>query len=218
MLTLNIEKRTIPSNLGKIRRSGKIPAVYYGPKEKSTPISLDISDFTKAWKQAGETSVVNLKGDGMDLETLIHVVTTDPVKGIPTHVDFYVMEKGKTVEIEVPIEFIGVSPAVKSLGGTLVKVLYELEVEALPKDLPKELEVDISSLVDFESKILAQDIKLPPGVKLVTKADEIIALVAETKEEEEVVESAPDLSAIEVVDKKGKKEEEGAEAEVEEKK
>ncbi len=210
MLTVSIAKRDIKAKLADLRNNGTIPAVFYGHKEASTPISIKQGEFMKVWKEAGESSIIELKGDGENHEALIHDIDFDPVTGVIRHVDFYVIEKGKKLEIAVPLEFVGIAPAVKDLGGILVKVLHEVEIEALPKDLPKELTVDISSLATFESKIIAKDIVLPAGVTLVTKEDEVIASVAEAKDEP--VESAPvDLSSIEV-EKKGKEAKEGADA------
>jgi large subunit ribosomal protein L25 len=146
-------------------------------------------------------------GNGILAEVLIHDVDLDPVTDVPIHVDFYAIEKGKKLTVDVPLEFIGVSPAVKELGAVLVKVLHDVEIEALPKDLPHKLEVDIASLVTFDSVLTAKDIKLPEGVALKIKLDEVIASVYEPKEE--VVEAAlVDLSAIEV-EKKGKEAKEG---------
>jgi large subunit ribosomal protein L25 len=203
MLKLITEKR----EGGKTVSDAKIPAVFYGPKAESTPIWVNEIELLKVWKAAGESTVVTLSLDGVEYDTLIHDIDREPVRGKIRHVDFYVLEKGKKVEIAVPLEFIGVSEAVKTLGGNLVKVLHEIEIEAMPKDLPHDIEVDISSLVDFDSQIHAGDIKLPAGVTLITDADEVIALVAEAKEETE--EATPlDMSAIEVTDQKGKKDDE----------
>ncbi|MDQ3232139.1 MAG: 50S ribosomal protein L25, partial [Pseudobdellovibrionaceae bacterium] len=144
-------------------------------------------------------------------QSLLHEIDIDPVSGTPRHADFYVFEKGAKVKVEVPVEFEGVSPAVKDLGGTLVKVLHALEVEAMPKDLPHEIIIDISSLATFESQITVADVKLPSGVVAVQAPEEVVALVSAPREEVEE-ESAPiDLDSIEV-EKKGKTEEEGGEA------
>lgn len=209
MLTVSITKRDIKAKLADLRNNGTIPAVFYGHKEASTPISIKQGEFMKVWKEAGESSIIELKGDGETHEALIQDIDLDPVTSIVRHVDFYVIEKGKKLELSIPVEFVGIAPAVKDLGGILVKVLHEVEIEALPKDLPKQLTVDLSTLTGFDSKIVAKDIKLPAGVTLVTKEDEVIASVAEAKEE--VVETTPvDLSSIEV-EKKGKEAKEGAE-------
>ena len=211
-ITLNVEKRDIKEDVAAIRNAGKMPAVFYGKKEASTPISIVVNDFIKAYKSAGESTVVILKGEGVEeVESLIHDLDLHPLTGKPMHADFYVFEKGKTLTVGVPLDFVGVAPAVKDLGGTLIKVLHDIEVEALPKDLPHKIEVDITALVDFDSVIEAKDIKLPEGVTLALNPEEIVASVYEPKEEEE--ESVPvDLSAIEV-EKKGKEAKEGAEGE-----
>ncbi|MGB8815936.1 MAG: 50S ribosomal protein L25 [Minisyncoccia bacterium] len=209
MLTLKVEKRDVKTSPDRIRKEGILPAVFYGKKEKSTSISVNFADFEKIFKEAGESTVVHLDGNGIDVDVLIHDVNSDPVTDKVRHVDFYAIEKGKKLEIAVPLEFIGVASAVKDLGGVLVKVMHEVEIEALPKDLPHGLKVDISGLINFESVILAKDIMLPEGVILKIKPEEVVASVYEPKEE--VVEAAPvDLSTIEVV-KKGKEEVEDAE-------
>ncbi|MEK7552211.1 MAG: 50S ribosomal protein L25 [Patescibacteria group bacterium] len=208
MITLNVKTRDKKENMAKLRKSGKMPAVFYGKKDKSTPISVSLGDFLKVWKQAGESSVITLKGDMGEKDALVYDVDLDPITDVPRHADFYVFEAGHVLEVNIPIKFVGVSPAVKDLGGTLVKVLYELSISAMPKDLPKEIEVDISTLLDFKSQILAKDIKLPHGVKLIEKPDEAVVLVEEIKEVVEEVAVPVDLSAIEV-EKKGKKEVEG---------
>jgi large subunit ribosomal protein L25 len=213
MLTLNIEKRQKTERLPALRKSGKMPAVYYGKKETSTPISIKQGDFLKVWKLAGETTIISLKsstGGAHEIEALIKDVDVDPVSGAFRHADFYAIEKGKKLEISIPLHFVGTAPAVKELGGILVKVLHQIKIEALPKDLPQHIEVDIAALATFESQILAQDLKLPAGVDLKEKVDEVVASVAKPVEEKEEDLAAPDLSAIEV-EKKGKKDEEGAE-------
>lgn len=206
MLKLKVLKRDTQEVAEDIRLAGSIPAVFYGPKEAAQSIKIVYADFEKAFKEAGESTVVTLEVDGQEHDTLIHDVSYHPVRGTISHVDFYVIEKGKKVQVSVPLEFTGVAPAEKSLGGTLVKVMYEVEIEAMPKDLPHEIMVDISSLVDFDSQIHASDIILPSGVTLITEPEEVIALVQAANEEIDAPIEAIDISSIEV-EKKGKKEE-----------
>ncbi len=208
MLSLNIEKRDNSVSLANLRSKGVMPAVFYGKKEVSTPVSVKLADFIKVWKKAGESTVVSLKVAGGDeVEALIHDIDFNPVTDVPRHADFYVFEKGHKIEVDIPIAFTGIAPAVKDLGGTLVKVMRELKIEAMPKDLPHEIVVDVSSLVTFENQILVKDIVLPAGVSLVDGAEEVVALVTPAKEEVEEEVVPVDLSAIEV-EKKGKKDEE----------
>ncbi len=213
MLTLKAENRDSNTKLSEIRSAGKIPAVFYGKKEATTSISIPQIEFLKVWKQAGESSVVTLSTEEGDKDSLIHDVDIDPISGAVRHADFYVFEKGHKVKVDLPIEFEGVSPAVKDHGGVLVKVLHTLEIEAMPKDLPHNIIIDISTLLNIGDQVLAQDIKLTPGVELVTKPEEVLALVSAPREEKEEEAAPMDLSQIEV-EKKGKEEsEEGAKEE-----
>ena len=211
MLTLKADIRDRSVAPIAIRKAGLIPAVFYGKKEASTPISIRQVDFLKVWKEAGEYSVVTLHLEGspsQSKESLIKDVEVDPVTGTPRHADFYVFEKGHKVEVALPIEFVGVSPAIKDLGGSLVQVVHELKVEAMPKDLPHNITIDVSSLVQFGDQILAKDIPLPAGVDLKVNPEEVIVTVAAPREEKEEEAAPIDLSAIEV-EKKGKEEVEG---------
>ena len=214
MLELQVAKREKVGSkpLRALRAEGVLPAIIYGKKEKSTPIQLSAHDFKKTFNQAGESTIITLTGLGENKEVLIYGVDFEPVKGEPLHVDFYAIEKDKKLEVDIPLEFVGVAPAVKELGGILVKVMHELTIEALPKDLPQEIEVDISPLVDFDTQIHVRDLRLPPGVTAVTHENEVVVMAEEAVEEsfdEPAV--GPDMSTIEV-EKKGKEEEEGAPA------
>lgn len=209
MPTLEVKTRERRENLNQIRKAGFIPAVFYGRKQESTQISVKLTDFSKVFAQAGESTVVTLKGNFGTHDAMIQEIDRDPITGVTRHADFYVIEKDKKIKVHVPVEFEGIAPAVKEFGGILVKVLHEIEIEALPGNLPHVINVDISSLVDFDSNISAGSLKLPNGVNLVTKEEEIVASVAKPKEEEEF--TAPlDISSIEV-EKKGKDAKEGAE-------
>ncbi len=210
-MKLTIQKRTETADA--VRATGNIPAVFYGPKAESTPITVNGPEFIKVWRQAGESSVITLTGLGEEHDALIHDISKDPVKDTVTHVDFYVIEKGKKVQVAVPLEFVGEAPAVKTLSGVLIKVIHELEIEAMPKDLPHSIEVDISSLVDFDAQIKVSDIKLPAGVTAEIDGDEVVALVSAPKEETEEAPTTIDMSAIGISEERGKKEEEEASAE-----
>ncbi len=205
-IILKGEIRDPKRKLAEIRAEGFIPGVYYGHKEASTAVVFHLNAFKKVWKAAGESSVVTLEMPKGKISALITEVQVDPIKGQPVHVDFYALEKGQEVTVHVPVEFTGVSEAVKTLGGSLVKVLHELEIKALPENLPHGFTVDISTLIALDSQILAKDIVLPKGVTLVTGADDVVAAIAVAKDEP-LEAAVMDLSSIEV-EKKGKKEEE----------
>lgn len=208
MLKIQAQTRPINNKLDALREDGLLPAVFYGMGKKSTPISIDEREFAKIWKEAGESKPVTLETPEGRIDTLIHEIQFDPVTSKPIHADFLAIDVNKAVQVKITLEFIGNSEAVKG-GGILVKVLHELEVEGLPKDLPNKIEVDISKLATKDDVVLVKDLALPAGVKATAKAEEIVASIALAKEEKEEVVAAPvDLSQIEV-EKKGKKEEEG---------
>ena len=207
MFTLAAKKRDSVGDNTALREEGMMPAVFYGAGKETTPVAILQKDFEKVWKAAGESTPVILKTDAGEVSTLIHEVQFHPVKGYPMHADFLVVDMNKEVEVAVALEFIGESQAVKSGLGILTKVLHEVEVRALPGELPHAITVDISTLMNLNDQIHVSDIKAPKGVTILTGSDEVVALVAAQKEE--APESAPvDLSAIEV-EQKGKKEEEG---------
>lgn len=175
-----------------VRKEGNLPGVIYGPKQEPISVSVNKVVFEKMLKEAGESTVINLAGLGEEIEVLIHGVAFNPEKGGVEHVDFYALEKGKEITVHVPLEFIGEAPALKN-GGSLTKVIHEVEVTCKPSALPKLIEVDISSLDDFEKQIHIKDLKFPAGVTVHNDAGDVVALVQEVIEEAEP-------EAVEVVD------------------
>jgi large subunit ribosomal protein L25 len=208
MFTIKAKKRDDSVKLDALRKGGEIPAVFYGAGKKATSISLSTVEFKKIWKEAGESSAISVNTTEGNVDVLIHEVQVDPVTDEPIHVDFLAIDMKKKIRVSVPLVFEGISNAVKSGIGNLVKVLHEVEIEALPADLPHDLVVDISPLEGLENQVFVSDIKVPTGVVIITEGKEVVAsIVAQVEEKEEVVVPV-DLSAIEV-EKKGKKEEEG---------
>ncbi len=201
-VTLDVQKRTVSAPA--LRKTGAIPAVVYGPKQEPVSISVDKVTFEKVLKDAGESTVITLNGLDEALEVLVHDVSFNPGKGGVEHVDFYAIEKGKEITVHVPLEFEGEAPAVKQ-GGSLTKVLHEIEITCKPSALPQHITVDVSSLDDFEKQIHVKDLVIPAGVTVHNDGEEVVALVQEVEEEPE--ESVPvDMEAIEV-EAKGKTEE-----------
>lgn len=203
---LAAEKRDVVGKRAKrLLSDDRMPAVVYGPTEASTPITVSASAFAKTLRDAGESSVIELTGLDKPLQVLIHEVYHDPVTSRPLHADLYAIEKGAKVEIAVPLEFVGESPAVKQ-GANLVKVMHELEIEAAPADLPQEIAVDISALAAIGDQLHVSDLVLPKGVVSKAEPDQVVVLIQEVEEETEEVTAPVDMSAIEV-EKKGKDEE-----------
>ncbi len=205
MITIQGTVRSKTDRLDVVRANGMTPAVVYGAGTPSTSLSVPAQQFIKVFKEAGESEIVTLELEGKKLNVLIHEVQWHPVRDMVMHADFYVVDMNKEIEVAVPIEFTGVSEAVK-LGGVLVKVMHELEIKSMPNNLPHEIMVDISALVNLHDQIHVKDLKMPAGVEVLNDGDDVIC-IAEPAGEEMVEDAAPiDLSSIEV-EKKGKKEE-----------
>lgn len=179
------------TELGKktktLRTEAVLPTVLYGEGIPSTPLSVPAKDFERVFREAGETSLVTLRVDsGKAYNVLIHDVAKDPLTLKPIHADFYAVRMDKPIAAKVPLAFVGESPAVENEGGILVKVLHELEIKALPQDLPHEIVVDLARLEHIENKIHVQDLVLPPGVATSVATDEVVALVEQPRSEAEL--------------------------------
>jgi len=184
VIELKVEKRNAEEKLDALRQEEMVPGVVYGPVDEPQSIKMPMNEFIRVWREAGESSIVDLKGLDDDKEVLIKEVQMHPVKNYPIHVDFYAIERGKTLTLNVPLEFVGEAPAEK-LGGIVVKVMHEVEIETRPRDIPQHLEVELSALENLDSVIKVSDIKLPEGVEVLTDKEEVVVSVAEQKEEAE---------------------------------
>lgn len=204
MITLAATKRTNESS-ATLRATDQIPAVFYGSGKEAVSIAISAKEFGKVWKEAGETTAVTIDVGGEKVTTIIHDMQVDPILNIPTHVDFLIIDMKKELEVSVPIEFVGLAEAEKAGLGTLTKVLYEVQVRALPNDLPHGFEVDVTPLATLDMQIQVKDLVLPKGVTMVTDGEEVVALVAAFKEEKEDAPTVIDFDAIQV-EEKGKKE------------
>ncbi|MFA6520459.1 MAG: 50S ribosomal protein L25 [Candidatus Paceibacterota bacterium] len=208
MFVIKAKKRDDSIKLDALRKSGEIPAVFYGAGQETTSIAISVVEFKKVWRDAGESSAVKVSTPTGDIDVLINEVQVDPVTEEPIHVDFLAIDMKKKIKVKVPVVFEGISNAVKGGLGNLVKVLHEIEIEALPADLPHNLTADISKLETLKDQVFVSDIKVPAGVVIISSPTDVVASVVEQIEEKEEVAAPVDLSAIEV-EKKGKKEEEG---------
>ena len=207
-IELNAAKReAIGGRLNSLRKSGFVPAILYGKNQEPLALQIPVKDFAKAFESAGESTLVYINVDGQAYPVIIHDVSRDPVTDDVIHADFYKVRLDEKIKTNVPVEFVGEASAVKDLGGIFVRNVNELEVEALPQDLPHELTIDISVLKLFGDKVTIGDIKksLGSGVVLTAEDDEaIIATVQEPMSEEEFqkeleapTETAEDVKIIE---------------------
>lgn len=182
----------------RLRQEGLLPANIYGKKVKSQAIYVSLSDFNKVYKKAGETVIVKISLGTKKKPVLIHNVQVDPVTDIPLHADFFQVNLKEKVTAQVPIEAIGEAPAEKEGKGTAVVQLDEVEVEALPSDLPEKFEVDLTRLSEVDEAIYVKDIKVnKKKVELKSAPEQIIVRIEPLRKEE--AEPAPADTAEEQV-------------------
>lgn len=187
VLELRAEKREQSESVRRLRREGRVPAVLYGHGVKSSPISLSTLEFSRVYRRAGENTLISLQmGEGAPVNVLIHEVQFEPISGACLHADFYQVRMDEKVETAVPLTFVGESPAVRELGGVLVKSMDEIEVSCLPANIPHAIEVPLSALATFDDQIRVSDIAVPAGVEVLSEADTVIALVDRPRTEEEI--------------------------------
>ena len=188
-IKLTVEKRKITGRkVKKLRKEGILPANIYGGKIKSLAVQVPLKDFLPIYQKVGETGVVEVKVVGEDKirPSLIHNVQFDPVSGQPLHADFHQVSLTEKITATIPVEIVGKSPAVEQKIGVLIQPLNEVEVEALPTELPDQFTVDISSLKEVDQAITVGDLKPPTGVKILTSPKEILVKINPPTKEEEV--------------------------------
>lgn len=209
-LTLTVEARTVTGKkTSELRAKGILPAVVYGPDLKPIDIQLSKKDFVHTYDKAGDSGLIELILGDKKINVLVHDVShTGSDSQEPIHVDFYQVNLTKAVTAEVPLVFVGESQAVKD-GGILVKSMEEIEVEALPKDLPHEITVNISVLQAFDSTIYVKDLIVPAEVKITVHGDNPVVTVSAPITDEEL-KAMEEENKVNVAEIKTEKEEEVA--------
>lgn len=180
-ITLALESReTVGKGLKQLRRDGMLPAVIHDHGKESLHVQANQSELNKVWKAAGKHHPVNLTVGSKKFLALIKDADFEPRKNDLRHLVFNAIEQNKPVETEVPVTFVGDSEAEKA-GLMVLRQIEEVTVKALPKDLPDEVTVDISKLVELGDKLHVSDIKVPANVEMITEPEHAVAVVDESR-------------------------------------
>jgi large subunit ribosomal protein L25 len=175
------------NQLKEKRQQGFLPSIVYGHGINPIKIWINGLNLEKVYRQAGENTIIELDaGTKEKMNVLIQEIQTDPLSGKITHADFFQVRMDEKIEKEVPLEFIGEAPAVKELGGILVRSLDELPVKCLPADLPSKIDVDIQLLKTFDDHIKVSDLPIGKNIQVMVELDTIVALVTPPRSEEEM--------------------------------
>lgn len=186
ILKFTAEKRDIVGRkVKKLRKEGKVPANIFGKGVESTSVFVDLKSFLTLFKEAGETRVVELSLGGKSVPVLIHNIQKDPIDGNILHIDFYQVNLKQKVTTQVPLEFVGESPAEKQGLGTIVKHVDEVEIESLPTDIPEYFEIDLNELVNVGDQRTISDLKYDKEkIEILDDPEKIIVKVEELRAEE----------------------------------
>lgn len=200
-MALAVQKRDASIKAKHLREEGKLVGIMYGHNVESTPVVADYQEFRKAFRQTGKALVMELELDGKTISTLVHAIEFEPISGNYEHVDFLVVNENEKIHAFVPLRLDGLAPAVKNLSAILATPIKQIEVACYPKDLLKEIVVDVTSLEKFHRSIHVKDLPEfsderyhlfaePEGVVVTTIAPRGIKLDAEGNVINEVVEAA----------------------------
>lgn len=207
---LTVEKRTVVGKkVKKLRKVGILPSNVYGKDVKSLAVQLPFTEFEKIYREVGETGLLDLEIDGEIRPVLIHNVQLDYLTHLPVHADFYQVNLKEKVKTMVPLVIVGEPKAVVDKLGILLQPLSEVEVEALPADLPENIEINVEPLAAVDAQIAVGDIKAPKGVEVLTDAGQVVVKIGELVTKEAAEEAAKATAAAEAA----KAESEAAKAE-----
>ena len=172
------------SELKKIRKNGRIPAVIYGAKVESKPVSVDSTDLTKTIRSVGRNGVISLDVGGQKHDVVLTNYQEDVMKKEIIHVDFLAVDKSSKINVEVRLVLVGDAAGVKD-GGILQQPLHEISVTATPVNIPQQVEVDVSNLQVGETITIA-DIPTAGAFTINHNDDEVVASILPPKAEEEI--------------------------------
>lgn len=182
----------------RMRKAGFLPSVVYHAGEESTSVLISAKEFMRLGSNCRKSQVFTLKSNLDKLNgrsAIVKEIQMDYLKKLPTHVDFLALKDDEEVDVIIALKFVGESPGVKLDGGILTILAHEVSVRCLPKNIPQELIVDISSL-KVGNSVHARDLTIPEGVKLVDSADEtIVSVVAPQAVQETTATPGADAAA-----------------------
>ncbi len=194
---LKVEKRKVlGKQVKKLRREGILPGNVYGRDVKSAAVQVALKDFAAVYKETGETGLVDLELDSKTIPVLIHNIQTDYRNNV-LHADFFQVNLKEKVKTMVPLEIVGEPKAVAEKIGLLMNILSEVEVEALPEDLPEHIEVNVEALAAVDQQITVGDLKVPAGVTILTDAEQVVSKVGELVSKEAAEQAAEEAAAAE---------------------
>lgn len=193
-MDLQIQNRTIlGKKVKKLRREGLVPAELYGHGTENRHLTVKEKDFEKTYEEAGEHTIVTLTTGAENIPVLISYVNRNPITRRIAAADFHRVRMDEKIRTHVPIEFTGEPAGVKQHGLVFVTVVDELEIEALPNNIPHSVEVEVGKLENPGDTIHLGQIKLPEGVRAISASETVLCSLA--AKEEETLKPTPAVEA-----------------------
>lgn len=184
------ERKLLGKKVKVLRNNNQLPAVLYGRKFQTVPLTLDRKEFLKIAATAGEATLIDIEiadqKTGEPIKALIRDIQRDPVKDDFIHVDLYKVDMQEKIETEIPLEFSGTAPAVEELEGNLITPKTSIKVKCLPDKLVSQIEVDTGVLKTFEDLIHVKDLNIPEGIEVLDESEDVVAQVTPPRSEEEL--------------------------------
>lgn len=197
-MSLDVQSRDKNMKAKELLAANIIPIEFYGRGVKNKSLQVDYQTFRKLFRVTGTNMIVELNVDGSEkINALVQDVVYNPATDSITHVDFINVKMGEAIHTHIPLELVGVAPAVKELSGMLMHHLNEIEVKCLPKDLVHTIEVNIDSLIDFNTYIRVKDLVVPSTLEVLNDPEDVVVTVVapRVEEEEPVVAEGGDAAA-----------------------
>lgn len=181
-------REVLGKKVKQLRREGIIPVHLYGPEMEPRSLQCEHREVLRALARTGGTTpiMVNVQGERGEQLTFAREIQWHPVRGDILHVDFLAVRATQRVTAQVPINLVGESPGAHQAGGSAIQQLRDLTVEALPLEIPAEIEVNLEELTEPDGVIRAGDLSLPPNVEMLTDAEEVVVRIEVARAVEEV--------------------------------
>ena len=171
----------------KLRATGRVPAILYGKDYEPTLLSVDAREAERLFQQISvENTIIELKvkGDSSKIQALVREVQVGAVRPDLVHIDFYKVQAGVKLEVEVPIELVGVPNGVRQDGGVLEQVIHDVPVRCLPDQIPESIQIDVTALMINDSLHIS-DLKVAEGVEILMDPERTLCVVQPPRAEEE---------------------------------
>lgn len=203
---LKAEIRNTAISTKNLRKTDVIPAILYGRGVENVSLQVNYQDFRKIYRKAGSNGIIEIDIAGKPVQVIVHHIDLDSISGKFIHIDFLNVNMKEEITVRIPLEFIGIAPVVKELGGVLVHSRNYVQVKCLPAKLVPTIKVDISPLINFHVTITVGDLQLPEGMKVLDNLKLPVATVTPTKEEVEEVKEVATVAAGPEILKQGPEE------------